>query len=964
MRARYDLEQRRRDEEEEEDTVAVGGNGAAEAAPPTGPDSVESAGTTQRMSQDTASSSITSAAAGDRGGGYRKVRFSFLDRESLPAPPPPQPAASGGGSAEGSSSQTSNNSSGGSSSRSSGRRRRRKRSADLWLRDDDDDEEEEEEKGDTIDAEQLVDDDNDDRMVRAAKRDMESLLESGHVEMLVDEASFLINSILSQRKKQQQQSPTSSPSQLSESVCELAFLLAEKKNRQAILGDEELSESIIDIISFRAIDDWTRGGTTDQCVSALIHFVTLECTTVDRRGVPTKEAQALRTAFLKAPAALQAILGLIINDPITTNAAGGQRERAIVSSAASPPPQSPCRSATSSACASPPSSAGSRRSLASVDTPDSQGSVSTCSSTGGKPDDPTKAGRRRRRNKKPKTESNLAAVSNSLEPIPEHNSLRKRSKGSAEKDQLSFHSESTDGYATIPSTTHRIQVEALSSRVEQSMAVQSKASENALHGALRQLPTPSASKSKKIPHACKNPVHRNTLLTSIPLLGLNRIISCKMEGDGGVGASAGGGIDPMSLVPLDHDDDDEGDESDLLNTNEFISKADIVPLLSQALVETLAAFLRLSKISCDKRDSPTHKGGCRPCLKHIVERAKALVSTIDGACLFHKANRRDFCRNGRLSRAILTGARQASIKSDGANLVACLISVIKSLLLDEKACSSLFEGSVGEILLEILRTLTSLTHENATAAQQLTTYGDNSLEVLARVLQLAVSISDDGTSADAASAQKKKATISTSNGKSGDEDINKHKYDVSLLCLNIMTNVVESGASPQYLSAIDVGKRTDIENPNFFLWLVHWIIDQTRSFRDAIAESTFGAPSSSPSKHSGRHLEDQEDEKLVLAGNGFVLLACLLLHDDEATSGLVEDAGKKRTKKKAAKDVDARQVVLSELPGSDDGSKISFVINTLKAFCNFYHMTVGDLSVAVVAPVKILMGKLEGLRGD
>jgi len=58
------------------------------------------------------------------------------------------------------------------------------------------------------------------------------------------------------------------------------------------------------------------------------------------------------------------------------------------------------------------------------------------------------------------------------------------------------------------------------------------------------------------------------------------------------------------------------------------------------------------------------------------------------------------------------------------------------------------------------------------------------------------------------------------------------------------------------------------------------------------------------------------------------------------------------------------RTILSKLPGDSNIAKMSFLINTLKAFCNFYHMTVGDLSVAVVAPVKKLMERLEAINNE
>jgi hypothetical protein len=49
------------------------------------------------------------------------------------------------------------------------------------------------------------------------------------------------------------------------------------------------------------------------------------------------------------------------------------------------------------------------------------------------------------------------------------------------------------------------------------------------------------------------------------------------------------------------------------------------------------------------------------------------------------------------------------------------------------------------------------------------------------------------------------------------------------------------------------------------------------------------------------------------------------------------------------------------MPRNQDGTTtgVTLIINTLKAFCNFYHYKMGDLSVAIVTPVKKLIDKLE-----
>jgi hypothetical protein len=112
-----------------------------------------------------------------------------------------------------------------------------------------------------------------------------------------------------------------------------------------------------------------------------------------------------------------------------------------------------------------------------------------------------------------------------------------------------------------------------------------------------------------------------------------------------------------------------------------------------------------------------------------------------------------------------------------------------------------------------------------------------------------------------------------------------------------------------------------------------------------VMESTFGL---SPSKHSSRTLQGNEDEKLVMAGNGFVLLAWMLVGED---SSLSQPPSKLSTM--------IRETIEAELPGSDPATKRMYLRNTLKAFCNFYHASVGDMSVVIVDPVKKLIRKLE-----
>ena len=126
-------------------------------------------------------------------------------------------------------------------------------------------------------------------------------------------------------------------------------------------------------------------------------------------------------------------------------------------------------------------------------------------------------------------------------------------------------------------------------------------------------------------------------------------------------------------------------------------------------------------------------------------------------------------------------------------------------------------------------------------------------------------------------------------------------------------------------------------------WLTQWVVSKTLGFQDSVMKGSFGSKASSTDDNE---LELGEEENLVTSGNGFVLLAYLFV-DDGSHSGLPLKNN--------------RDIILKELPFDKDRKSegIHFIIKALKAFCNFYHYTVGDLSVAVIAPVIKLMVGLE-----
>ena len=238
----------------------------------------------------------------------------------------------------------------------------------------------------------------------------------------------------------------------------------------------------------------------------------------------------------------------------------------------------------------------------------------------------------------------------------------------------------------------------------------------------------------------------------------------------------------------------------------------------------------------------------------------------------------------------------------------------------------LFVGVWGEITLATLRTLTSLTHEN---------------DIAARELETTVAAGKDGAALSGLDIVARVLHSVVRNGK-GDSKV---MYDSMIFCLNILTNAVESGGSCRFVAQMTMPSFDGESNIRFLAWLTRWLVGETRTFRDAVVESTFG---SSPSKHAERELDGGEKEKLMTAGNGFVFLVCLLV--DEKRDIASEDP------------VTADKLIMDELPGEDRDGKVSFLKNTLKAFCNLYHYSVGDLSVAVVAPVKILIKRLEAVQ--
>jgi hypothetical protein len=595
-----------------------------------------------------------------------------------------------------------------------------------------------------------------------------------------------------------------------------------------------------------------------ECIILCLNYVSLDCTT----AVPAdaKAARRMRQLLLTNSDAMQGVLYLILADGLIERLRGNKRTSVrdtatsiAPASAALASPVPVVQFAGAAGYASSPLLSTPTRSpgCSSANTPDSVTSRSSL--------DPTRAGRRRKKRRLDKKVDN-------------------DEDGDNDNVRLSFASEETRpakkaAEASAPSSTdsHRAQ-HLLFERLQRAV----------LHGA-----------SVQAEHGCDlSDVTETVYLGStLPLLALSRIASGKMEGQ-----------DTSCLDDVVDGEDGDDDENPLMVTNQWLCDAGVIPLLAQALAETLSA------VTCQVHQPQF----CDGCLSALQTRVSLLVSLVDGASLLSESNRQVFCEEGYMA------------ETNG-YLILGLVSVLRQM--GDKG--RLFQGDVwDEIALDTLRMLTSLSHENQVAAMELeapltaTPGGDDTkgqwcLYVLARVLHQAV------------------------RHRNPDGFYDKLVYDAIIYCLNIFANVVESGGSCQTFVNMRLPDGLHGTSTCFLTWLTRWLVGQTKTFQDAVVESTFGT---SPSKHTERKLSGNEEEKLNTVGNGFVFLTCLLVNESERA---------------AECSCSADRIVLRELPGADREAKLAFLKNSLKAFLNFYHFSVGALSVAIIAPVKGLMKRLE-----
>lgn len=394
-----------------------------------------------------------------------------------------------------------------------------------------------------------------------------------------------------------------------------------------------------------------------------------------------------------------------------------------------------------------------------------------------------------------------------------------------------------------------------------------------------------------------------------------------------------------SILPGENDDEDTHEEDDddddflgnnqqsvddvaknpILFANEMLRKSGSLPEYSRSMAGTLASIL-LSCSPVSPRDEEQPRK-CSKCIAYLQHRVSTFSSIVDSLC----------CLSPEASKAL---------SSSNTLLVPSLIRVIADLSFNNGGTIS---PESDETIMTALKTLTSLTHENEIACDQLISPYPWSV-----ALPVAgKSIRDDHSMSQISGLEiifsHLFKTVPKTEDNDGETLNEKSGYDTTIFCLNILTNIVEMIPNPTKSLAENMVIVDD--QSSAVSWLAQWIVSKTSGFRGAVMKGSFGSTESAAiAGNDDSELRAGEEGNLVTAGNGFVLLSYLML-DDGAT----------------ASSSSIRDIVKKELPTDDAGDSggVKFMIKTLKAFCNFYHYSVGDLSVAVIAPIIKLIAGLE-----
>lgn len=636
--------------------------------------------------------------------------------------------------------------------------------------------------------------------------------------------------------------------------------------------------------------DGTPSSELKQVLSCLLSFLSWDCTLSQEHSVAsmgsTKSpqlARKVRTTILQHEDALQGAVQLFLSPQKSSNNKNPFDMESVLSSASSSPisvkqPRGKRRWGHSPACD------GSLASIAStVSSVSFEEAVLPPSEKKDKAGDPTAAGRRKRRKRR------------LMQPIAEDDEWKKIVPPPQKKVTSPDFSFASDSFP-VPQSPKRSAGSSLNSDISARMSPKL---------------TNLISKVMLSEEECSGDHIQQDMgnwISMVCLQSLNRIINGKDK----EGTSCIERTD-------DDDDDDTNDEEEeernpILITNNLLAKSGVVPLLAKAMSESLEG---VTKLLATKEES------CWQCWN---AKLSILASLIDGACLFHGANRRAFCEEDPFS-----------FEECNQGLILHIILMLHQF--SKPGVGMRLDDKISGIVLLGLRTLTSLTHENEVPREQMIMCNNNGegeeesirgLDVLAElVFELEEKRDGNGKKVDASHSKE--------------EDL--HRYDSTIFCLNILANIVEGENVRRLLAEIKVPSPSG--EILWIKWLCQWLVTQTASFRDAI----LGIGKKNRSGSEQRELQKNEEDKLVAAGNGCVLLACLMTEPDSIS----EEPESTNT---------IRNLIIGQMPVDRDGSStgVTMIVNTLKAFCNFYHYSLGGLSVAIVAPVKKLIQELEEME--
>lgn len=379
----------------------------------------------------------------------------------------------------------------------------------------------------------------------------------------------------------------------------------------------------------------------------------------------------------------------------------------------------------------------------------------------------------------------------------------------------------------------------------------------------------------------------------------------------------------------------------LIFRNIMIRRSGALPLLSRAMVESLEATMNLVRLMYRVDDGlNTCQRGCDNCIQYLCQRVECLSSILDAICCLSSENR-----------SILCSATNYFEDFESPILIPTLLRMMVSIPINA------INGDKGnvfqDVVLSSFRTLTSLTHENDIAGSQLVlnkydvksagwTDCVNSIcgiEVLSKILY---------------SLSKVQQEVRLQSNCAGIDVTQKNVFDAIVFSLNIITNVLETSSSSR---ARDIAFHLLLQSKDckqafpLLSWLTQWVVSQTSTFQDVVSMNIFGdKKNNSDDLHDPkRDLERHEDEFLVQAGNGFILLACFLVGESGDDVNICDLDDKIRSE------------IMTAMPKDENGKSmgLNLIVNTLKAFCNYYRYSIGELSVAVVEPVLRLIRKLE-----